>query len=100
DLLDRVSIGFLRKPGEDRRLTGRILTATRIQNVPHDDLVKIDGGQGTVIRIVLLLDIRHVELAEYGRPGRLDVVGYGRTQPGPDNGLLDDQPAHFHHRYA
>jgi len=98
DLLNGDYVRLLGETGVDRRLARRILAAACSQDVAHDDLVKIHRNQGTVVGIVFLLNVRHIELAEDRRPGRLDKVVNGRTEPRPDNCFLDDQPAHFYNR--
>ncbi len=100
DLLDREYIGLLGKTGIDGRLPGGVLALGCIEDVAHDDLVEIDGLQAFVVVVVLLVDLRHLEVRKGLGAEALDVCRNGRPQACPDDRLLDHEPAHFHDGYA
>ena len=91
DLVDGDGVGLLGKAREDRGLSSRILSQTRLEDVTHDAFVEIDGCERLGIIVMLLLDLRLIHIPEdigaAGADGGADL----RPEPGPADGFPDDQ---------
>ena len=72
-------------------LAARILSQPRLEDVPHDALVEIDGCERLGIIVIFLLDLRFIHVPEdigtAGADGGADL----RPEPGPADGFPDDQ---------